>query len=346
MLHLLIHMAHAGRPLTSEELARMLKTNPVLVRRTLAGLRERGLVSAEKGHGGGWIISRPLEAITLYDVYEALGEPSLFAIGHRSEQSRCLVEQAVNASLDRTLEDAEALILGQLRAVTLAALTEGLPRQALVPTPPQGGNMQHPSDAEFWDRKYLQHPSPAAGESGPNPVLAHEIADQPPGTALDLGCGEGADALWLAQRGWNVTAVDISTVALERGRAADAARQVDWVQADMLVWQPPADAYDLISLHYVHIPPVERAALFGRLAAATRREGTLLVVAHHPSDHETTVGRPAIPDLYFTADDVAAALVPGRWELLFSGTRPRRVTDRQGRALTIQDAVLKARRID
>jgi DNA-binding IscR family transcriptional regulator len=122
LLHLLIHMAHADRPLTSEELARMLRTNPVLVRRMLAGLRERGLVSAEKGHGGGWCVARPLDVISLHDVYAALGEPELFTIGHRSEQPHCLVERAVNASLDQTLAAAEAMVLARLRAVTLAAL--------------------------------------------------------------------------------------------------------------------------------------------------------------------------------------------------------------------------------
>ncbi|MBO9540568.1 Rrf2 family transcriptional regulator [bacterium] len=129
MLHILLHMAQAGRQLTSEELARMLHTNPVLVRRTLAGLRERGLVSAEKGHGGGWVIARALDAITLYDVYEALGEPEIFALGHRSEESQCLVEQAVNASLDQTFAEAKAIILTQLRGVTLAVLSEDFNRR-------------------------------------------------------------------------------------------------------------------------------------------------------------------------------------------------------------------------
>lgn len=107
----------------------MLHTNPVLVRRTLAGLRERGLVAAEKGHGGGWIIARPLEAITLYDVYAGLGEPALFAIGHRSANAECLVEQAVNAALDETLAEAQALVLARLRAVTLAGLSQSFNRR-------------------------------------------------------------------------------------------------------------------------------------------------------------------------------------------------------------------------
>jgi Rrf2 family protein len=135
MLHLLLHMAHAGRPLTSEELARMLATNPVLVRRTLAGLRERGVVASEKGHGGGWVVTRPLDSITLYDVYEALGKPELFALGHRSPQASCRVEHAVNTALDQTFAEAEALLLGRLREVTLAALaadTQGRDSRAVT----------------------------------------------------------------------------------------------------------------------------------------------------------------------------------------------------------------------
>ncbi len=201
----------------------------------------------------------------------------------------------------------------------------------------------HGVGAEFWDHMYGHRH--AAGNSEPNPVLAHESAGLAPGTALDLGCGEGTDALWLAKRGWHVTAVDISGVALDHARASDRDQQVDWLQADMLVWQPPADAYDLVSLHYVHIPPAERAAVFDRLARAVRPGGTLLVVAHHPSDLETTVGRPANAELFFTAEDVAALLVPGQWEILLAGTRPRSATDREGRTLTIQDMVLKARRL-
>lgn len=124
MLHILLHMAQTDKPVTSDQLAGMLHTNAVLVRRTLAGLRERGLVAAEKGHGGGWVLAKPLDAVSLYDVYEALGEPEIFAMGHRNEDSPCLVEKAVNAALDKTLAEAEALVLGRLREVTLAALSE------------------------------------------------------------------------------------------------------------------------------------------------------------------------------------------------------------------------------
>lgn len=324
----------------------MLHTNPVLVRRTLAGLRERGLVAAEKGHGGGWVIARPLDGITLDDVYAALGEPELFAIGHRREQSPCLVEQTVNAALDQTMAEAEAMVRARLREVTLAALSEDFNRRH--PSAHKGGTMEHTHphvfDAAFWDQMYRDRH--AAWDPEPNPYLPLEVADLEPGAALDVACGEGSDAIWLAKRGWHVTAVDISAVALDRGRAADVDKQVNWIQADLVEWQPPAEAYDLVSVHFMHFPPAERSSLFGRLAQAVRLNGTLLVVSHHVSDLETTAGRWAIPDLYFEADDVAAELSHGRWEILFGGTRPRSTTDREGRAIAIQDMVLKARRIE
>lgn len=198
-------------------------------------------------------------------------------------------------------------------------------------------------DAAFWDEMYRNRQ--AAWDSEPNPFLPEDIAGLEPGTALDLGCGEGSDAVWLARRGWRVTAVDISNVALDRGRAADTENLVDWVQADLMVWQPPEDAFDLVSTHFLHFPPAERAAFFDRLARAVRPGGTLLVVSHHISDLETTIGRPPLPELFFSAEDVAAALTHGRWEVLFGGTRPRSVRDPHGETITIHDAVLKARRV-
>jgi SAM-dependent methyltransferase len=204
--------------------------------------------------------------------------------------------------------------------------------------------MEHVFDAPFWDQMYRQRQE--AWDSEPNPFLADDIAGLEPGAALDVGCGEGSDAVWLAKRGWQVTAVDISQVALDRGRAADVDDRVKWIQADILAWEPPTAAYDLVSTHFMHMPPADRAAFFGRLAGAVRPGGMLLVVSHHISDLETSIGRWPIPDLYFGADEVAALLVPGRWEILFGGMRPRSATDREGRAVTIHDMVLKAQRIE
>jgi Rrf2 family protein len=123
VLHVLLHMAEFEGPATSEDLARAMQTNPVVLRRLMAGLREAGFVSSAKGHGGGWVLSCPLESITLSDIHQALGAPSLLAVGHREEQPSCLVQQAVNTALDQAFEEAEALLRKRLSAVTLAALS-------------------------------------------------------------------------------------------------------------------------------------------------------------------------------------------------------------------------------
>ena len=123
VLHVLLHMAQRREPATSETLAKVMDTNPVVVRRTMAGLRDNGLVRSQKGHGGGWTLSCDLSKVTLLDIYGALGLPSLFAIGNRTEAPDCLVEQAVNAALDQALRDAESLLLSHLGSVTLAVLS-------------------------------------------------------------------------------------------------------------------------------------------------------------------------------------------------------------------------------
>lgn len=120
MLHVLIHLAERDAPATSEDIAAMLGTNPVVVRRTMGGLREAGYVRSDKGHGGGWSLARPLEAITLLDIYTALGEPALFAIGMADDDPHCLVERAVNARLASAMHDAAALLRTRLQDVTLA----------------------------------------------------------------------------------------------------------------------------------------------------------------------------------------------------------------------------------
>jgi DNA-binding IscR family transcriptional regulator len=123
VLHVLLHMAEEDRPATSEMLAKAMQTNPVVIRRIMAGLRERGYVRSEKGHGGGWTLNCDLSRLTLSDVYQALGEPSLLAIGNRMESPDCLVEQAVNAALGRAFEEAEAMLLSRFAEVTLAQLS-------------------------------------------------------------------------------------------------------------------------------------------------------------------------------------------------------------------------------
>lgn len=123
VLHVLLHMAEQAGPVTSAVLAKAMGTNPVVIRRTMAGLRDQGYVRSEKGHGGGWKLACDLSKVTLRDIYIALDSPSLLAIGHRTEAPGCLVEQAVNAALNQAFRDAEAQLLARLSEVTLAKLS-------------------------------------------------------------------------------------------------------------------------------------------------------------------------------------------------------------------------------
>jgi DNA-binding IscR family transcriptional regulator len=123
VLHVLLHMAEHEGPITSEILAQMMQTNPVVIRRIMAGLRDQGYVQSEKGHGGGWTLVCDFTATTLLDIYRALGNPSVLAIGNRTEAPGCLVEQAVNACLDPAFRDAERILLSRFGEVTLATLS-------------------------------------------------------------------------------------------------------------------------------------------------------------------------------------------------------------------------------
>jgi SAM-dependent methyltransferase len=203
-------------------------------------------------------------------------------------------------------------------------------------------------DEAFWDARYRS--AHALWSGNPNRHLVTEAAGLPPGMALDAGAGEGADALWLARRGWQVTAVDISGVALERaaGHAAKdggaVAERIRWLREDFLEWAPPARAYDLVTAQYLHLPAESRRPLFARLAAAVTDGGTLLIVGHHPLDLETTMPRPRQPGLFFTGDDLAADLGGEGWKIITNVAAPHEATDPEGRPVMIHDTVFRARR--
>jgi Rrf2 family protein len=120
-LHVMLHMAQRDAPMTSEEMAACADTNPVVIRRTFAGLREAAIVESAKGHGGGWRLARPLSEISLAQVQEALGEP-LIALGKSDESPGCLVERAVNDVLDAAIAEARAVLARRLATITLADL--------------------------------------------------------------------------------------------------------------------------------------------------------------------------------------------------------------------------------
>ncbi|WP_311222917.1 MULTISPECIES: Rrf2 family transcriptional regulator [unclassified Acidovorax] len=125
VLHVLLHMAQAERPMTSEVLAAAMGTNPVVLRRLMGGLRNAGFVTSEKGHGGGWVVAVPLESVTLRDVHVALGAPALVSLGFREDRPECLVAQIVNESLQAAMRQAEADLLARLDGITLAELSRG-----------------------------------------------------------------------------------------------------------------------------------------------------------------------------------------------------------------------------
>lgn len=199
-------------------------------------------------------------------------------------------------------------------------------------------------DKEAWEERYRSHSRVWSGQ--PNPVLVAEVAELTPGTALDAGSGEGADAIWLARRGWRVTGVDLSSTALDRARAHadELGLDVSWQQQD-LAESPVADRYDLVAAHFLHLPAGPRRALFRHLSTAVAPGGTLLVVGHDPSDLETTVSRPPLAELGWTADEVAGSLGDG-WTVVVAEARPRTAVDSNGREVIVRDAVLRARRDD
>ncbi|WP_409308723.1 Rrf2 family transcriptional regulator [Pectobacterium sp. B1J-3] len=122
MLHALLHLARSDSPMTSEQMAEMLGTNPVVVRRTMAGMRDAGYVLSEKGHGGGWSIACDLKKVTLLDIHKAVGGPHIFAIGIETKESNCAVQKAVNSALKDALREAEDLLVKRLGCISLSDL--------------------------------------------------------------------------------------------------------------------------------------------------------------------------------------------------------------------------------
>lgn len=200
-----------------------------------------------------------------------------------------------------------------------------------------------PSTPEFWDARYSESDRLWSGD--PNPQLVAEIADLEAGTAVDVGCGEGADAIWLARRGWRVTGVDISRVALDRARehAAEAGVNVDWVQADLLAWQGPAGGFDLVNVQFFQLAEPERTVALRRFAAAVAPGGLLLVVAHHPVHAEAGVPGPPADRLY-TPEDVTALFDAPEWQPVTAETRTRTAAGHHSGTTEFTDSVVLLRR--
>lgn len=200
---------------------------------------------------------------------------------------------------------------------------------------------------EFWNARYRSRNHLWSGK--PNHHLVSQVSELGNGTALDVGSGEGADAIWLAERGWQVTALDVSTVALERGASHaaeagdDVARRINWLHEDLITWKgPEPDSYDLVTSQFLHLPKNPRESLFRRLAASVSPGGTLLIVGHHPADLQPDTSR-EMAELCFTASEVAALLDSHEWEIIVAASVERPIIDPGGHT---HDAVLRACRHD
>ena len=194
---------------------------------------------------------------------------------------------------------------------------------------------------EFWDERYVSSQRIWSGD--PNPQLVTHATELEPGTALDVGSGEGADAIWLADRGWRVTGVDVSQVALDRAarhaREAGRGDQVTWQRVDVFAWAQQPTGYDLVSAQFLHVPRAERPGLLRRLARAVRPGGTLVVVGHHPDDTRVPAGS-ELRDLLFTPDDVVAVVADDLDVVLADS--PSRTAQGVDGPVTRRDAVVVA----
>jgi SAM-dependent methyltransferase len=199
-------------------------------------------------------------------------------------------------------------------------------------------------DRDSWERRWseaLRAGAHAVARRPPNAYLLAEAAGLRPGSALDAGAGHGAETLWLAARGWRVTAVDFSATALGHARAsaerlsADAAGRIDWIEADLVTWAPPPARYDLVICLHMHVAG-SVAELVRRLAAGVAPGGTLLLVGHRPVDPETGAPTPAAGQVQICVEEAVAALHPARWEILIAEERTRQA------AGTGVDAVVRA----
>jgi 2-polyprenyl-3-methyl-5-hydroxy-6-metoxy-1,4-benzoquinol methylase len=196
------------------------------------------------------------------------------------------------------------------------------------------------SAQQFWEDFYRERP---VWSGRPNVLLVREVEALPPGTALDLGCAEGADAVWLALRGWRVTGVDASSIALRRAaaHAAEAGVDVDW-QCHDLSRTFPDGTYDLVCAQYLHTPdevPGEREAILRRAAAAVAPGGLLLVIGHEKHERHPDVHLPSTGDVLTGLD-----LDPVGWRVELEDVVERVVTDPDGRPATRRDNVLRVRR--
>jgi SAM-dependent methyltransferase len=202
----------------------------------------------------------------------------------------------------------------------------------------------HVFTQEYWDERYATHDHVWSGR--PNPRLVEHAAHLPPGLALDVGCGEGADVVWLAERGWRATGADVSVVALDKARRhageAGVADRTSWVHVDLVAGDALPGGADLVSAMYLHVPEAHFDRVYAEIAAAVRPGGRLLVAGHHPAERETDLRNPHLGHLLFAPERVTAVLGTG-WQVEVAEAVTREV-EKDGEPRTATDTVVVARR--
>jgi SAM-dependent methyltransferase len=186
-------------------------------------------------------------------------------------------------------------------------------------------------DRESWERRWERalrdHPDQVAARP-PNAHLVSEVGDLRPGLALDAGCGNGSEAIWLAASGWQVTAVDFSVTALRHGRdtaqrvGPDVAERISWVEGDLGTWAPKPRRFDFVSCLYVHVAG-SVGEMVGRLGAGVAPGGTLFLVGHRPVDPATGAPTPAAGEVQVSVDAAVEALDRRDWQIELAEERPR-----------------------
>jgi SAM-dependent methyltransferase len=197
-------------------------------------------------------------------------------------------------------------------------------------------------DSQQWDERYAS--SEFTWSTEPNQFVAAELAGLPPGRALDLAAGEGRNTIWLAERGWRVTAVDFSRVGLEKGRKLGAARgvgadQVTWIVADLNDYQPEPAAFDLVLIAYAQVTPELRAKLLAGAVAAVAPGGTMFVVGHDLTNLTEGAGGPQYPEVLYTPEMITAGLAGLR---VLRAERVHRAVEKDGAPATAIDTLVRA----
>jgi SAM-dependent methyltransferase len=197
-------------------------------------------------------------------------------------------------------------------------------------------------DSRRWDERYAG--TEFVWTTQPSQFVAAELAELPPGRALDLAAGEGRNTVWLAERGWRVTAADFSRVGLDKGRKLAAARRVDeaqieWILADLCDYEPDSGSFDLVLVAYLQVGAELRAAVLARAVGALAPGGTLLVVGHDLTNLTEGVGGPQYPEVLYTPESITAELSGLR--VLRAG-RVRRAVERDGAPGIAIDTLVRA----